>query len=249
MLLSLFLRRKTAKTLFSQKHQKIIEIPLTFQYFCSIIIIDLFLGGNMNRYDSLVRFFRPIIRFFFPFRVLNLPESLPEEGLVVCPNHISFFDPLFLAITLPRNITFMAKEELFSRPIIGKWVKECGVIPLSRDGGDAAKLRQAVRELKAGKLFSLFPQGTRCRYPLKKEDFKAGVGMMVALSGAKMLPVGVYSKHYKVRLFRRTYLYFGEPVSLASEEKMGVKDQALYITDRLFDEIARLEALAKEAAK
>ncbi len=203
----------------------------------------------MSLYDRLVWFFRPLIRFLFPIRLFNLPQSLPDEGLIVCPNHISFFDPLFLAITLPKNITFMAKEELFSRPLIGKWVKECGVIPLTRDGGDAAKLRQAVRELKAGKLFSLFPQGTRCRYPLKKEDFKAGVGMMAALSGAKILPVGIYSKYYKVRLFRKTYIQFGEPESFMPEEKMGVKDTALYVTDRLFERISELEKMAQEAAK
>lgn len=203
----------------------------------------------MGRYEQLVTFFRPLIRFFFPVRFVNLPESLPEEGLIVCPNHISFFDPLFLAISLPRNITFMAKEELFSRPVVGKWVKECGVIPLSRDGGDAAKLRQAVRELKSGKLFSLFPQGTRCRYPLKKEDFKAGVGMMAALSKAKILPVGIYSKNYKVRLFRRTYVVFGEAESFAPEEKMGIKEEALAVTDRLYLKIAELEEKAREAAE
>ncbi|MBR2616355.1 MAG: 1-acyl-sn-glycerol-3-phosphate acyltransferase [Clostridia bacterium] len=202
----------------------------------------------MNRYDRLVRFFRPLIRFLFPIRVTGLPESLPEEGIIVCPNHISFFDPLFLAIVLPRNITFMAKEELFSRPVIGKWLKECEVIPLSRDGGDAAKLRQAVRELKSGKLFSLFPQGTRCRYPLKEEDFKAGVGMMSALSGAKIIPVGIYAKNYKVRPFRRTYIHFGELESFLPEEKMGVKDSALWITSRLFERITALEEKAREEA-
>lgn len=203
----------------------------------------------MTLYDRLVGFFRPLISFFFPFRLLDKPDSLPEEGLIVCPNHISFFDPLFLAITLPRNITFMAKEELFTRPVIGNWVKGCGVIPLSRDGGDAAKLRQAVRELKSGKLFSLFPQGTRCRYPLKEEDFKAGVGMMAALSGAKILPVGIYTKNYKVRLFRRTYIQFGTPIQIQTPEGMGVKDKALYITKELYEHISRLEEKARKAAR
>ncbi len=203
----------------------------------------------MNRYDRLVRFFRPLIRFFFPVCLLNCPESLPDEPLIVCPNHISLFDPLFLAISLPKNITFMAKEDIFSWPIVGKWIEECGVISLSRDGGDAAKLRQAVRELKNGKLFSLFPQGTRLRYPIKQEDFKAGVGMMAALSGAKILPVGIYAKNYKVRLFRKTYVQYGEIEDLRPEEKMGLKDQAYFVTDRLYERILELEQKAKEAAK
>lgn len=207
------------------------------------------MGGNMTLYDRLVRTLGPLIRFVFPIRLINLPESLPEEGLIVCPNHISFFDPLFLAITLPRPLTFMAKEELFSRPVVGYLVKGCGVIPLSRNGGDAAKLRLAVRELKAGKVFSIFPQGTRCRYPLKKEDFKGGVGMMAALSGAKVLPVGIFSKHFKVRPFRKTYIAFGEIESFSFPEDLGKKDQALFVTDRVYEKICALEEAAGEAAK
>ncbi len=203
----------------------------------------------MTLYERLVRTLGPLIRFVFPVRLTNLPKELPEEGLIVCPNHISFFDPLFLAITLPRPLTFMAKEELFTRPIIGKWMKECDVIPLSRNGGDAAKLRLAVRELKAGKLFSIFPQGTRLRYPLKKEDFKAGVGMMASLSGAKVLPVGIYSKNFKVRPFRKTYIVFGEIEHYDFPEDMGKKEQAVFVTDRIFERISELEAQARQASE
>lgn len=203
----------------------------------------------MTLYDRLVRILGPVIRFVFPIRLLDLPKELPEEGLIVCPNHISFFDPLFLAITLPRPLTFMAKEELFSRPVIGSIVKGCDVIPLSRNGGDAAKLRLAVRELKAGKVFSIFPQGTRLRYPLKKEDFKAGIGMMATLAGVKVLPVGIYSKNFKVRPFRKTYIAFGEIEAFEFPEDMGKKEQAVFVTDRIFERIAALEEKARNAAK
>ena len=203
----------------------------------------------MTLYERLVRFLGPVIRFIFPIRLINLPETLPEEGLIVCPNHISFFDPLFLAISLPKPLTFMAKEELFHRPIVGYIVKGCDVIPLSRDGGDAVKLRIAVRELKAGKAFSVFPQGTRCRYPLKKEDFKAGIGMLSVLSGAKILPVGIYSKNFKVRPFRKTYIAFGEIESFSFPEDMGKKEQAVYVTDHVFEKISVLEKQAAEYKK
>ena len=202
----------------------------------------------MTLYDRLVRTLGPLIRFVFPIRLLDLPEKLPEEGLIVCPNHISFFDPLFLAISLPRPLTFMAKEELFTRPIIGPLVKGCDVIPLSRDGGDAAKLRLAVRELKAGKVFSLFPQGTRLRHPLKKEEFKAGAGMMAALSGAKILPVGIYSKNFKVRPFRKTYLAFGQVEAFEYPEGLSLKEKAHFVTDQVFDRIVVLEQKAREAS-
>lgn len=202
----------------------------------------------MTLYDRLVRTFGPLIRFLFPVRMEDLPETLPEEGLIICPNHISFFDPLFLAISLPRQMTFMAKEELFHRPIIGKWMVGCGVIPLSRSGGDAAKLRLAVRELKKGAILSIFPQGTRCRYPLKKEDFKAGAGMLSVLSGAKILPVGIYSKNFKVRPFRKTYIKFGEIQEFTSDAE-GLKDKSVDVAGKVYDEICRLEEIARNMKK
>ncbi len=203
----------------------------------------------MTLYDRLVRTLGPLIRFVFPVRYENLPETLPEEGLIICPNHISFFDPLFLAILLPKPMTFMAKEELFTRPIIGKWMVGCGVIPLSRSGGDAAKLRQAVRELKNGAILSIFPQGTRCRYALKKEDFKAGAGMLSVLSGAKIMPVGIYSKNYKVRPFRKTYIKFGEICDFKAENAEGLKAKAVAVSDQLYDEICHLEEAARSMKK
>jgi len=206
----------------------------------------------MSLYDRLVKTLGPLIRFFFPTCLIDLPQTLPEEGIIICPNHISFFDPLFLAIFLPRNLTFMAKEELMHRPVIGKWLKGCGVIPLSRDGGDAAKLRQAVRELKAGKIMAIFPQGTRLRYPLKKEDFKAGAGMMALLSGAKILPVGIHAKNYKVRPFCKTTLAFGSllsPQSMEISPELGKKEQALAISEKIYEKIAKLEQTAREEAK
>ena len=150
----------------------------------------------MTLYERLVRTLGPLVRFVFPIRTVNLPETLPEEGLIVCPNHISFFDPVFLAISLPRPLTFMAKEELFSRPIIGKIVKGCEVIPLSRNGGDAAKLRLAVRELKAGKVFSVFPQGTRHpKVDPRTTEVKNGAGMIAYRAKCSVIPVYIKTKN------------------------------------------------------
>ena len=123
------------------------------------------------------------------------------------------------------------------------------MIPLSRNGGDAAKLRMSVHELKSGGILSIFPQGTRCCHPLNQEDFKAGAGMLAVLSGVKILPVGIYSKNYKVRLFRRTYICFGEPEEFTAPAELGKKDQALYISERLYERIVQLEGEARKAAE
>ncbi|MFV0308845.1 MAG: lysophospholipid acyltransferase family protein, partial [Desertimonas sp.] len=39
-------------------------------------------------------------------------DRLPDDGpAILCPNHISFLDSMFLMMTLPRNISFVGKAE------------------------------------------------------------------------------------------------------------------------------------------
>ena len=73
--------------------------------------------------------------------------------------------------------------------------------------------------------------------------------MLAVLSGAKILPVGIYAKNYKVRLFRKTYVKFGEVMDISDVEADGLKSKALAVTDCLFEEISRLEKDAQDMAK
>ena len=200
----------------------------------------------MTFYERLVRIASPILRFFFRVRTVGLPETLPEGGLIVCTNHSSNFDALFLAITLNRPITFMGKKSLLRVPVIRHVVRRVGMIPLARDGGDAAKLRQAVRELRDGKLLVIFPQGKRFKKSPRGTPYLGGVGMMSVLSGAKILPGAIVTRRYRVRPFCKAILNFGEPMTF--EETEGVKrgETAQKATDAAFDKIC---SLAEEAEK
>lgn len=199
----------------------------------------------MTLYERLVRLLAPVLRFFFRIRVIGLPEKLPEGALVVCCNHSSNFDALFLAASLSRPITFMGKKSLLRVPIIRHIVKGVGMIPLARDGGDAAKLRQAVRELKEGKLLVIFPQGRRFRKTPRETAAQGGVGMMSVLSGAKILPGAIVTRRYRVRPFCKVILNFGEPKMYQGEGSTR-GEQAVSVSNAAFEDVC---ALAEEAEK
>lgn len=199
----------------------------------------------MTLYEKLVGALRPVLRFLFRVRVLGLPEKLPEGGLIVCTNHSSNFDALFLASALDRPITFMGKESLLRVPVIRHIVRGVGMIPLARNGGDAAKLRQAVRELKDGKLLVIFPQGRRFRKTPRGTPSQGGVGMMALLSGAKILPGAIVTRRYRVRPFCKAVLIFGEPkVYEAAGESRGEMAKAISLA--AFEDVC---TLAEEAEK
>ena len=55
----------------------------------------------------------PLIRLLFPHRVVGL-ENLPEGGALLCANHASGWDPIIIAIALPKHsrMTVMGKDQI-----------------------------------------------------------------------------------------------------------------------------------------
>lgn len=86
-------------------------------------------------------------------------ENFPKDGgVLLCANHIHNFDPPIVGIVAPRTIHFMAKEELFSVPILGKLLPHLNAFPVKRGMSDREALRKGLKVLKEGKVLGLFPR-------------------------------------------------------------------------------------------
>ena len=87
-------------------------------------------------------------------------ENIPRTGpALLLPNHISHFDPPFLATKFPRYIHFMADKPLLEIPIYGPLLKSAYVFPIDRTKNDRAALRTAMDRLKAGNIVCIFAEG------------------------------------------------------------------------------------------
>lgn len=79
----------------------------------------------MILYKLLVPIVRIIINVLFKVE-LNNWESIPkEDGLIICANHWSNWDPFFISVFFPQEIHWMAKKELFKNPILKFLLKKC----------------------------------------------------------------------------------------------------------------------------
>lgn len=168
-------------------------------------------------YMKLYKWLAPVFRFMMRLHPHNLERMPKEGGLVICANHISAFDVFSIAAIAPRQITFIAKKELFSVPILGSLIKALGAIKIDRGGADVGAIRAAVNAAKDNKAVAIFPQGHR--YP--KIDpvttpIKNGAGMIAYHSGCNVLPVYIKTKKGKFRLFKRIDVYFGEVIPISS---------------------------------
>ena len=150
----------------------------------------------------------------------NIPDK--NKAYIVCSNHLSANDAIFMAWRLGQQTHFVAKEEIMKNPILRFFAKIFGVIPIRRGGADVGAIRKAIDAVKAGGVLGIFPQGTR-RRGAKPEvsQFRSGVGMMAAHAEADVLPMYIKTKNYRIKWFRRVDIYFGE---LIKYEELGFKE-------------------------
>lgn len=115
--------------------------------------------------------FYKVIRFIFVvyLKMFNSwqvkgTENIPQHGsAVLIANHVSLWDPVIFACSTNRTVHFMAKEELFKIPIIGKIFPILYAFPIKRGQADRNALRIAGKLLNSGKVLGLFPEGTRSK--------------------------------------------------------------------------------------
>ncbi len=120
-------------------------------------------------------------------------ERLPIEGpAILCPNHISFIDSIFLGFALPRNVSFVGKAEYLDSWKTKHLFPALGMIPIDRSGGSASQsaLDSARRVLERGELFAIYPEGTRSRDGRLYKG-RTGPARLAFATGAPIFPVGI----------------------------------------------------------
>jgi 1-acyl-sn-glycerol-3-phosphate acyltransferase len=174
---------------------------------------------------------------FFPLYRIEVKgkEHFPKEGaILLCSNHIDNLDPPTVGISAPRQVHFMAKEELFQVPVLGGIVRKVGSFPVKRGMSDREALRNGLNVLKDGGVLGLFPEGTRSKDG-KLGKGLAGAGFFALRSNALVVPcavIGTYKPFQKVKVF------FGEPINLDPlRESKATAEEA---TELIMSKIAEL---------
>lgn len=104
-------------------------------------------------------------------------ENIPkEDGFIFFPNHQGLYDVLVFLESCPRPFSFVIKREA-SNIILLKQVGEA-LGSYSMDREDIKQSMQVImkvtEDVKAGKNFLIFPEGTRSKQGNKLLDFKGG---------------------------------------------------------------------------
>lgn len=151
-----------------------------------------------------------LCKIIFPTKVIGA-ENVPAEGAVLlCCNHVSLVDPVLLACSFRRRISFMAKKELFSSKFGNWFFTNLGMVPVDRGASDIQAMRVCIEVLNNGGLMGIFPQGHRYKQDDSREILN-GAALMALRSRAVVIPAHVSAP---MKAFRRTTVRFGKPVDL-----------------------------------
>lgn len=156
---------------------------------------------------------RPVFDLIYPRKVEGLENIPAEGGFVLCLNHCSALDPLFVASRLPigRRMMFMGKKELHDNRFLRPFLKWLGLIPIDRGHADINAVRSCMQVLKEGAGLVIFPQGTRSR-DNTPTPMLSGASMIALRGGVPVIPAYIDGPY---RLFRHVDLRFGAPIDFS----------------------------------
>jgi len=166
----------------------------------------------MTKFYRFVRGIAIILtKTLFRVKYKNMDKLPKEGGVILCANHISWWDPIFMAAKVKRQIFYMSKDELFHVPVLKTIVRGLGAFPVKRGSADRSSLEQAMEVIRGGHILGLFPEGTRSKTG-EMGKFKSGAVMLAGKLEADIVPVGISCKG-KVRPFKKVYMTMGDAIS------------------------------------
>jgi len=193
-------------------------------------------------YSGLKKVLGGPLRLLFGIKAYGKENIPADRGVIVCANHTSLFDVIVMAVAADVQIRFMAKKELFSIPLLSSLIKALGAFPVDRKGGDVAAIRKTVSMLEDGSTVGIFPQGTRHAHKDPREtEVQHGVGLISYRAKCDIVPVFIKTKGHHVRPFKKTAIYFGEPVSYGElGYENGGKEEYKAAAELVFDRICSI---------
>ncbi|MDZ7799524.1 MAG: lysophospholipid acyltransferase family protein [Trueperaceae bacterium] len=168
--------------------------------------------------------FKAFARVAYGLRIEGTAHLPREGGMVLAVNHFSGWDPPMVGVSVPREISFMAKKELFVSLPSRLLFRGLHAFPVDRSANDIGAIKEALRRLQQGRAIGIFVQGTRHRRDAEALD---GAAFLAQRGGVPLVPAAI---HREGRRFR---VRFGEPFRVEGRGRPAIRDATRTIMKRV----------------
>ncbi|GAC1319854.1 MAG: lysophospholipid acyltransferase family protein [Thermoleophilaceae bacterium] len=183
----------------------------------------------------------PYLFFFYRARCIDSAKVPTSGPVIVAPNHFSFLDHFFIAVFLRRQVHFMAKSQLFKRPMQFIYTHG-GVFPVRRGQRDEESFRTAHAVLARGDMIVMYAEGGRSRSGEIGKP-KPGIGRLALESGAVVVPSAIAGtakvRNWKRLQFPQVTVQYGDPIRFEQVAE-PTREQSQAASQIIFDQIELL---------
>lgn len=173
-------------------------------------------------------------------------ENIPQEdGFMFFPNHQGLYDVLAILDSCPRTFAFVIKKEASKIILLKQVIAALGSLAIDREDikQSMGVINQTAEEVKKGRNFLIFPEGTRSREGNKVGSFKGGSFKSATKAKCTIIPVALVDcfkpfdeKSVQPVTVKVIYL---EPITYEEYGKLKTVEIAEMVQSRIEAEIAK----------
>lgn len=185
--------------------------------------------------------------------VSGLERLDSNQTYIFTPNHQSLIEVPLCVTYLKRNIAYLGKKEIFKYPIFGYGIRLIGVVSVDRSNTTAAveSARQATENLRRGKSYVVYPEGTRSPDG-RLLPFKKGAFMMAIDAGVPVVPVSISGAteimpKAQIKVFPSTVrITVHEPISTRGYSKENIAELMQLTRQKILSALTEEEIMPAE---
>lgn len=175
-------------------------------------------------------------------------ENLPDKnGYVMFPNHQGLYDVLTMLEVHPHPFTVVMKKELMQIPLLKNIFLALRALELDREDvrQSMTVILEMAKQVKQGRNFVIFAEGTRSRKGNKLQEFKGGSFKGAVKARAPIVPVALLDS-YKVFDTHSVapvtvQIHYLKPLYYEDYKDMKTVEIAKFVKEQIEKKIAEVE--------
>lgn len=193
-----------------------------------------------------VRFvFWIFFKLFYRLKVEG-DEHVKKGGGLIVANHVSFWDPPAIAVSMRGDLHFLARRSLF-KGFFAWFFPKVNVHPVDPKMNNLKVIKTICQLIKEGKKVLIFPEGTRS-LDGQLQELQTGVSLILSRTESMVIPAyihglfDIWSRQHKTpKLFGHAKVIFGQPIEwkqLKAEDSKAKQKEAMRALEQVMKGLA-----------